>query len=233
MVCEHDFKKYIEGKRVAFIGPAPNLIGKRMGPFFDSFDVCVRTNHSIELIKDKDFQKDYGSKCHVLYTNSQYYREMHPFPVNSWIRYGLEWMCMKQAKGKERQRLRKFIRVRRVTETIDMYKKRLPSVLMGVILMSEIAECRPDYFYVDGIDFNWSRPSVWKDEDNYPEYVNGYLPEAIIEKARIINAGKIADGHDPIANTKEIYSLWKGKRLYFPEHLSKLLCDIVEGKCKK
>ena len=40
-------EEYIAGKRIAFVGPAPYLIGKNRGPEIDSYDVVVRIQPEI------------------------------------------------------------------------------------------------------------------------------------------------------------------------------------------
>lgn len=228
MILEHDYKTFLNNKRVAFIGPAPNLKGRGLGEFIDSFDIVVRTNHFIELVTDPEIQKDYGKKTTVLYVNRQYYREMKPFDFSKWARRGVEWVCAKYMKPKDRKELRKHMRYRDVRETLKHLTVKCPSVLMGVVAMSEIVEARPKEFYVDGIDFNSSRKKVFE-VGNYQEYVPGYLPPVIEEQGNRINSGKTEDGHDMVSNTRIIYNMWQAKEIIFPEHIENILCGIMSG----
>ena len=34
------YRNFINRKRVAFVGPATNLVGKGMGALIDSYDIC-------------------------------------------------------------------------------------------------------------------------------------------------------------------------------------------------
>ncbi len=225
------YRHFIEGKRVVFVGPAPNLKGLGQGEFIDGFDVVVRTNNFINLLGDPEIRRDYGSRCHVLYCNRQFYREMRPFPVRDWMEYGLEWMCLKHAKGQDKQGWRNLgLKVRTMQETLNVMVKICPSVLMGPLLLSELSWCGPAELYVLGIDFNITRPRVFSIEKGYPEYIEGYLPPQIIETGNRINVGKFEDGHDPKQNTSIIYDLWRSKRLSMPAHLCDIMLGIVEGR---
>jgi hypothetical protein len=229
-----NYRRYIEGKRVVFVVPAPNLKGLGQGRFIDDFDVVVRTNNFINLLGDPEITRDYGSKCHVLYCNRQFYREMRPFPVLDWKERGLEWICLKHAKGQDKQAWRSLgLKVRTIHETVSVMVKICPSVLMGPLLLSELSWCSPRELYVLGIDFNITRPRVFSIEKGYPEYVSGYLPPQIVEQGNRINIGKSEDPHHPKENTKIIYDLWRKERLTMPAHLCDLMLGIVEGRLEQ
>lgn len=53
-------RELFEGKKVAFVGMAPNIEGKGLGALIDTYDVVYRTN---QLPRNT---KDYGSKCDVI-----------------------------------------------------------------------------------------------------------------------------------------------------------------------
>jgi len=70
---EKDFKNHIindtlsnliEGKKVALVGPSPNLIGLNSGALIDSYDVVIRVNQKFDM--DENQKKDYGSKTDIL-----------------------------------------------------------------------------------------------------------------------------------------------------------------------
>ena len=63
---EEDFKelsKYFEGKTVAIVGPAPDLIGQNKGAEIDSYDIVCKIGQMTNINDDKD----YGSKIDVLF----------------------------------------------------------------------------------------------------------------------------------------------------------------------
>jgi hypothetical protein len=53
-------KEYLEGKTVAFVGPAPYLKGTNTGELIDSYDVVVRIQHGIPN------NEDYGSRTDII-----------------------------------------------------------------------------------------------------------------------------------------------------------------------
>ena len=61
-----DFKKMIEGKSVAIVGPAKYMQGAGLGKEIDEHDVVVRINRGIELVQK--FSKDIGSRTDILYS---------------------------------------------------------------------------------------------------------------------------------------------------------------------
>lgn len=230
MVLEHNYKNFLKGKRVIFVGPGPMLKGSGKGSWIDSFDVVIRTNNFINLLDSPEIRKDYGSKCHVLYVNRQFYRECKPFPIEDWVKKrGLEWICIKHARGKDKQEWRKNIKVREVKATISSLIRECPSVLMGSVLIYETCEAEYETFFIEGIDFNLSRPKVFV-PDRYPEYVPGYLPARIVAQGNVLNSVRGTDGHDVISNTKIIHRLWKEGKFHLPEETVELMLGAIEGR---
>lgn len=60
--------EYLKGKRVAFVGPAPYLMGLGKGKEIDEYDIVVRIQHDIQNLSD------YGSKTDIIQSclNSNY-----------------------------------------------------------------------------------------------------------------------------------------------------------------
>jgi len=58
-----ELHEYIKGKNAAFVGMAPNIMGKGLGDEINSFDLVFRTN--IFPIPE-EYKVDYGSKCDVI-----------------------------------------------------------------------------------------------------------------------------------------------------------------------
>jgi len=59
-VIDQDLEDYLKDKKVALVGPAPYLRGKKKGSEIDSYDVVVRIQHNIY---DSD---DYGSRSDII-----------------------------------------------------------------------------------------------------------------------------------------------------------------------
>jgi len=50
------FASFVEGKRIAYVGPSPHLIDQGLGPLIDSYDIVIKINEAI------DSPADYGSR---------------------------------------------------------------------------------------------------------------------------------------------------------------------------
>tara|TARA_Y100001963_G_scaffold160067_1_gene267546 strand:+ start:2408 stop:3154 length:747 start_codon:yes stop_codon:yes gene_type:complete len=61
-----DLSSFVEGKRVAVVGPGGYLTGKNQGRLIDSYDVVIRPNSfSIPM----ELRKDYGSRTDIMFHN--------------------------------------------------------------------------------------------------------------------------------------------------------------------
>lgn len=69
MLCKlRIFKpKYLDGKRVAVIGPADSAIGTGNGKHIDDFDIVIRINKAPRLIESKIYEDDIGHKTDILF----------------------------------------------------------------------------------------------------------------------------------------------------------------------
>jgi hypothetical protein len=56
----------VRDKKVAIVGPAPHLTGKKIGNLIDSYDVVVRVNY---FQTPKETKKDYGSRTDIMFHN--------------------------------------------------------------------------------------------------------------------------------------------------------------------
>ena len=61
-----EFKKRIEGKSIALVGPAAYLQGSKYGKKIDNHDTVVRINRGVELV-DK-YEEDIGKQTDILYS---------------------------------------------------------------------------------------------------------------------------------------------------------------------
>ena len=222
------YKDFIKNKRVVFVGACPNIQGLNGGDFIDNFDVVVRTNGSIFLKDDKEFQKDYGKRCDVLYTNHQFYREMRPLPVALWAKNGLQYMCMKVCSNIDLREYNNYLGARVITDTMRKVNRRVHGAVMGAYIFKDIIDCKPKQLHVTGIDFFLSKKSVFE-HNNYQEYIAGYLPDKIRIQGNRINAGKTEDGHSMYENTKYIHKLWLNGKITMPIAIENIMIGIVEG----
>lgn len=225
-----EYSRYINNKRVVFVGASPILKGRKLGDWIDSFDIVVRSNNAINLTRDRSFSRDYGSHTDVLYTNNQFYREMKPLPVDEWHRWGLLWLCMKKCNQQRFIKMQSHLNVRMLTDVIRGVAKLIPSAHMGCFIYTDLLNCRPKELHVTGVDFFASKKKVFE-IGNYQEYVPGYLPDKIAEIGNIINVGKKADGHDFRASARYIWDLkQKYKNFTMPQFVEEILNGIVAGE---
>lgn len=228
-----EFHEFIRNKSVAFVGASPNQVGREMGHIIDNYDVVVRTNGSIDLIDSRDFQKDYGMKIDVLYTNNQFYREMSPLPVSRYKLRGVQWLCMKACKQEDRKRFNEFINCRVPLEAMHKVNAQFVGAAMGAYIYTDILLCQPKEFVLYGVDFFSSKKAVFED-NNYQEYFPGYLPDKIRRQGNIINRGKTEDGHNFKDNAIYIYSLFQQfDNFKAPDYIMNTLKGIVSGGIKQ
>ena len=64
-VADPDFARFLDGKRVAIVGPAPSIVGSRQHDRIDSFDLVVRVNKALPF--PEQMKPDIGSRTDILY----------------------------------------------------------------------------------------------------------------------------------------------------------------------
>lgn len=62
-----DFKKLVQGKRIAIVGAANSAYGTGKGTYIDGFDFVIRINKAPLLLKDGKFRSDIGKKANILF----------------------------------------------------------------------------------------------------------------------------------------------------------------------
>lgn len=223
------YVKFMEGKKVVFVGPATTLMDTGSGPSLDAdFDVIVRTNGSIFLLDDENFVKDYGTRCDVLYTNVQFHREMGPFPVKQWVAdHNLQYLHMKNGSLSLLNMYGKFVCTRTLKELIAEMHSTVPGLLMGPIIIEDVLRQNPASLHVTGMDFYMTKPLEFIPGD-YREYYPNYLPEKIMTKADVANIGRV-DPHDQYYNTKFIYDKWKEKKITVDNVMVEYMAEIMKN----
>lgn len=69
-----------KGKNIAFVGQAPNIVGKGLGQEINSFDVVYRTNFF--PVPNTD---DYGSRCDVISVLKEYHHTVSEHAVQNLV----------------------------------------------------------------------------------------------------------------------------------------------------
>ncbi|NQT93880.1 MAG: glycosyltransferase family 29 protein [Lentisphaerae bacterium] len=64
-VADPDFARFLDGKRVAIVGPAPSIVGSRQHDLIESFDLVVRVNKALPV--PEQMKPDVGSRTDILY----------------------------------------------------------------------------------------------------------------------------------------------------------------------
>lgn len=217
-----DFKKLIENKRVVFVGPATNLLNKNRGREIDKYDIIIKTNGALKL-NSIAYYRDYGSRIDVLYVNNQYYRTQKN---NLWHlkKYGIKFLRGKSFKYQDR--IKFDIPSGSIINAMAEVNKTVKSALMGCYIIQDILMQNPKEFFVTGIDFFNTKNQVFVEND-YREYIPGYLPQKIILEGNRINKGKTKDFHDPKSNTEFIYKKWIDKQIILSEFIVKTMLKVL------
>jgi len=224
------YKEFIQGKKVCFVGTGSFNIGSNLGKFIDSFDVVARTNNSIELVKQKAFQVDYGKKLNVLYINNQFKRNT-PDLVNHSGLSSLDWLCTKSMSDDDFELYNYKVDTRSIGMVINRIMKTCRTSTMGNFLWQDILDCDPEIFFIFGVDFFANRKAKFDINDNYPEYYPGYLTPAIMDEGNRVNVGKIEDAHNFLENAKYTDFLRKQyKNFCMEKSIHDLLDGILAGK---
>lgn len=220
------FKELIENKRVVFVGSCPNLLGTGQGELINSFDTVIRANgHHMVL---DEYKEDYGDRSDIIYFNVQHAREMRPLPVNKYVEDGVQYLCFKSLSSKDHLSYQPYLPCRDIQNIIKEVHTKVHGALMGLFIFEDILKFNPKQLYVTGIDFFKSKKQVFE-IDNYKEYLDGYLPEKIVNQGNKINLGKTKDGHNQLANTRYIFDLWNNGMIDMPDFIRDIMLEIVNG----
>lgn len=90
---DEEYADFLNGQRVAIVGPAPTVIGSRMGKQIDSYDRVVRLNHALPI--PSELTADVGKRTDILYHNlwqkhpkAPAFEQLVPTLVES-----VQWVC--------------------------------------------------------------------------------------------------------------------------------------------
>lgn len=87
------FKKFIENKTIALIGPAESIIGTGKGNLIDKFDIVIRLNKSLPL--PENLSEDIGTKTTILYNslNTSDFPGQNKFQNNFLKKHDIKFLC--------------------------------------------------------------------------------------------------------------------------------------------
>lgn len=141
------FRCYLKGKRVVFVGPAPNLIGQGLGKFIDSFDVIVRTGGAPPVAEE--LMVDYGSRTEVWYVNSVFLNRFDKGRIPVCLAQGLRWVCVRGMLAGERYFETAPVSMRIFSTRIHGCQK----PIIGVCLAKEITDAEVAELHITGVTF--------------------------------------------------------------------------------
>jgi hypothetical protein len=226
--------EYIKNKTVIFVGSCPNMLGRGLGKFIDSYDIVARANGSINLIEDENFQKDFGSRCNLLYINNQFHRHNKPLPVADYVAKGVKMIALKHCPTRYRIDYCNQISTRVISDVIRLIVPKLPSCTMGNFAWTDILQARPRELFLTGVDFFASRNIKDNGNDIYHEYIDGYLQDSIRKEAKVLNSKKSRDSHDFLENAKYTKSLKDTYNNFkMSDFVEQTLNEIICGKLKQ
>jgi hypothetical protein len=153
---------FIQNKNVIIVGPSPCIIRKNYGPKIDSYDVVIRTNGGFPV--QEEYQKDYGSKCDILYTNVFFSRkilkEIEEFGfskrIQEYEKLGLKFLCTKPN-----------IQIN-TNFKVCQWKNPTSSNLTGTRIIEDMILFGAESITITGMDFYQNKKTP---------YIEGYLPE--------------------------------------------------------
>jgi hypothetical protein len=231
MTSEEKFKEFIKNKKVIFVGPSPILKERNLGNWIDEFDIVCRTNGAINLINNVLYQKDYGKRCDILYSNVQFIRESHPLPIDKFIKeLNLKFICFKAVGQSIFDYYNMKLPCLKINEVVGRMQILVQGVLMGVIILQHLSEYKPKELWFTGMDFFTSKDFVFK-PNHYVEYFEGYLPDKVVKQANIKNMERI-DPHDIISNTEYINSMYKKGIVKTNDFIEKIMMEVINNKNK-
>ena len=86
-----EYSKFLEGKKVAIVGPAPHIVGSKQKELIDSYDVVVRINKALPV--PEKLRDDVGTKTDVLYNCLNPHEECGgAYKIDMWKKEGAEWL---------------------------------------------------------------------------------------------------------------------------------------------
>lgn len=160
---DSEFKSYLTGKRVAFVGPADSISGKGLGELIESYDVVVRTNASFNI--NPGDEVDYGRRTDVLYINGLFRKRGN---IENETTRNFQYICsQRNVKGiEDKIRLYKFKQ-----ETSKRY-------FNGTYAIADLLNQNPKELFITGIDFftgENSHKESFQYLQNNQSTVNSYL----------------------------------------------------------
>ena len=216
---------FLNGKRVALVGPAASLKGQGRGEYIDSHDFVVRINYAkIQSVVDA------GSRTDIVYYDGSYhdYSSCNPkflvcsYPETEWFFESRCRVNVESFKQKYQHHIVNSDIYRSIKTSLDPEHKVRPN--SGTIAIVDLLSSNLSNLYITGVDFY--RSSYLS---THPDYGNKQLKEI----KSIFAKGDNGDYHD---TDKQFYyfknEIMKDDRIEVDEFLGKILSiQNKEEKC--
>jgi len=223
------FKQWIEGAKVIFVGPSPILKERNLGKFIDKYDIVVRTNGATRF--PLEVQKDYGKRTDVLYVNTQFTQDNHPFNIREMQKAKLKWLCFKNNKYNRMEYYQPYFQTRHINHVIhQLHKLPISGLLYGNAVIADILAQNPKELFLTGIDCYINKPIEYEDT-GFSEYIEGYFTDKHKKLYNKRNKG-ITDNHCKYENTRYLWDLLQAGKIQTHNYIKDIMSEILSNPKK-
>lgn len=158
------FRKFVENKTIALVGPAESILGTKKGKLIDKFDIVVRLNKSLPL--PENLAEDIGTKTTVLYNslNTTDFPGENKFQSNFLKKHNIQYLCCPYPLENDffKNDILNYIKRNKFGmpfKTINnkLYKSVENSIrtrpFTGTCAICELLSYNIKYIYISGLDF--------------------------------------------------------------------------------
>lgn len=158
------FRKFVENKTIALVGPAESIIGTKKGNLIDKFDIVVRLNKSLPL--PENLSEDIGTKTTILYNslNTTDFPGENKFQGSFLKKHNIQYLCSPYPLENDffKNDILNYIKRNKFSmpfKTISnkLYKSIENSIrtrpFTGTCAICELLNYNIKYIYISGLDF--------------------------------------------------------------------------------
>lgn len=158
------FRKFVENKTIALVGPAESILGTKKGNLIDKFDIVVRLNKSLPL--PENLAEDIGTKTTILYNslNTTDFPGENKFQGSFLKKHNIQYLCCPYPLENDffKNDILNYIKRNKFSmpfKTINnkLYKSIENSIrtrpFTGTCAIYELLNYNIKYIYISGLDF--------------------------------------------------------------------------------
>ena len=223
-VIDEKFNEFVKNKTIAFVGPAPNIIGKGYGEFIDSHDLVFRIGDSpVGFCGKTGLESDYGSRSDVLVHRFNEHDRPELLKDIKWLS-SLKWILASMLWLQSENQIKKMFSICNVPythvpdDTIQGLRNHLDSLPnTGFVGLLCLLNYDIKSIFMTGITFY--NMGDWSQSNNY--FPNWYQSE----KYKIHGLNERHDLHKPMHDIWHFQKLLKlekyRSKIQFDEYLLK------------